>query len=351
MPENAPTARLTSLDVLRGFVIASMLFVNNPGRRELTPGWLDHASWGVGITFADLVMPWFLFVIGVSLPFWVERSAGRPGFWSRVTRRALTLIGLGILLVSSAQHRFVIGLDVLQHLGIAGFLATVVYVQARRGRPWIILALLVSHWLLLRFVPAPGVPAGTLEPDRNIVAWINSNWLAPLHLAGLISPVATTSLVLLGSYAGEWLRAGEARRLVLAGAALASGGWIWHYDLFFSKALWTAPYLCFSGGLGMLLLALCHRLFDPPRWAFLASPWIVFGRNAILAYFGAIMLKHHTVEEWQLSSGSSVRDAIVDAYVAALGGPMGSVAWTLTWLAVVWLICFPLYRRRLYWRV
>lgn len=94
------------------------------------------------------------------------------------------------------------------------------------------------------------------------------------------------------------------------------------------------------------------------RW--LALPWIPLGRNAILAYFGAIVIKHHTVDEWQVATidpatgaarGSSMREAIVGHYVEWFGPGPGSLAWTLTWLVFVAALCAWLHRRGLYWRV
>lgn len=346
--------RVLSLDALRGFVVAAMLVVNNPGRPELAPYQLGHAPWGQGITFADLVMPWFLFVIGVSLPFAIEPGRGKPGLWRKAVTRCLVLLGLGILLVSSANRRLVIGLDVLQHLGLAGLFATLVYVRAGHARWLVSIGILVAHWALLRF-------SGPLGEHDNVIARFNREHLAPFHLAGLVSPVATTALVLFGTHAGQWLRdqdlaiGARSRRMLLAGSVAAGAGWIWHYDLFFSKALWSAPYLLFAGGLGMILLALAHLLVEGCGFRTLAFPFTVFGRNAILAYFGAIIVKHHTVDEWRTTSRTgietSMRDAIVAHYVEVFGGPWGSFTWTLTWLLFVWLACLWLYRRGIFWKL
>lgn len=351
--------RLVSLDAFRGFVVAAMLVVNNPGRPELAPYQLGHAPWGQGITFTDLVMPWFLFTIGASLPFALDPARGTGPLLRRALVRCATLIVLGILLVSSAQHRLVIGLDVLQHLGLAGLFATLAWLWCKRRRWLVALAILAAHTLLLR-------TNGPLDEHDNVVARINRDWLAPLHLAGLLSPIATSALVILGTYAGEALAdAGRtvlqrALRLAGAGVVLAALGWLWHFDLMFSKALWTAPYLLFSGGLALVILAVAHALVEGLGARWLAAPWLVFGRNAILAYFGAIVVKHHTVDEWRtrLADGpsgtireGSVRDAIVETFIAWFGGPWGSFAWTLSWLALVWLACAWCYRRKLFWRV
>lgn len=74
----APAERVLALDAFRGLVVAGMLLVNDPGHPERAPAQLRHAAWGQGITFADLVMPWFLLAIGVSIPFAVRAWFAQP---------------------------------------------------------------------------------------------------------------------------------------------------------------------------------------------------------------------------------------------------------------------------------
>lgn len=62
---NASPPRLASLDVLRGCIVAALLPVNDPGDWGHVYAPLDHAVWN-GCTSADLVFPFFLFVVGVS---------------------------------------------------------------------------------------------------------------------------------------------------------------------------------------------------------------------------------------------------------------------------------------------
>src|SRR5258706_15299580 len=95
-----PSKRLLSLDVFRGMTIAGMILVNSPGNE--TAYWpLDHAEWN-GLTPTDLVFPFFVFIVGVSLVFSMakrlEAGASRSELFAQVVRRTLTLFGLGLLL-------------------------------------------------------------------------------------------------------------------------------------------------------------------------------------------------------------------------------------------------------------
>src|SRR5207244_11400548 len=68
----ADAQRLESLDAFRGFAIASMVLVNNPGDWGHIYAPLGHAEWN-GWTFTDLVFPFFLFAVGVSMAISIER--------------------------------------------------------------------------------------------------------------------------------------------------------------------------------------------------------------------------------------------------------------------------------------
>lgn len=94
----APARRLDSLDILRGVTIAAMLMVNNPGSWSHIYWPLEHAAWN-GWTLTDLVFPFFLFMVGMSMMFSFSKrlAAGdsRRTLLAHVLRRALALILLG----------------------------------------------------------------------------------------------------------------------------------------------------------------------------------------------------------------------------------------------------------------
>src|SRR5215470_12115335 len=94
-------ARLVSLDVLRGITIAAMILVNTPGDWSVSFTPLQHAPWH-GWTLTDLIFPFFLFIVGVSMAFSFSGHLGSEhrGWWvyRRVARRTLILFGLGLML-------------------------------------------------------------------------------------------------------------------------------------------------------------------------------------------------------------------------------------------------------------
>lgn len=65
--------RLKSLDIFRGIAIVLMIFVNSGGGHYW---WIEHATWN-GLHFADLVFPWFLFIMGVCIPMSLKSQINR----------------------------------------------------------------------------------------------------------------------------------------------------------------------------------------------------------------------------------------------------------------------------------
>ena len=88
-----PRERLLALDVFRGATVAGMLLVNNPGSWGAIYPPLAHAAWN-GWTPTDLIFPFFLFMVGMALPF-SRRTRAREAL-----RRTLVLAGLGLFMAA-----------------------------------------------------------------------------------------------------------------------------------------------------------------------------------------------------------------------------------------------------------
>ncbi len=359
-----PRERLVSLDAFRGLTVAAMLVVNNTVA-EAAPPTLAHAAWGRGIHFADLIFPWFLFIVGAALPFSLaaqrRKGSSRLRIQLRVLGRTVALVLLGCLVDSSQARTPVLGLGVLQLIGLAYGTASVLYALLPSGRVVVPLLLLVGHWALIRFLPVPGAGAGVWTETQNAIVYLNQVYLEPFRLKGLVSVIPTAAMVLLGATAGEWLQATRRAvipgvlRLVVAGIALVSVGSVWSLDLQYSKPFWTAPYILACAGWGMVTLGLIYGIVDGCRKRWLAFPLVVFGSNAIVAYVAPILFKIHVLREWTwtMADGSHypLAVAIQSAAYTHLGRVWGAWAYTVGFIVLCWLGLFWLYRRRIFLRV
>lgn len=281
--------RLAALDVLRGLTIMAMLVVNSPGHH----GQLSHSKW-IGVTFADVIFPCFLFMVGITLQLARQRGPLAP---RRIANRAAVLFALGLLVNLIVAH--------FQFLRVAGVLQRIAIVYAvcallperigTRGLLALAAALLLGYWMLMSWVEVPGLPAGALEPGRNLAAWLDQR-LLPGTLRrgnwdpeGLLSTMPAIATGLLGMLSGQILTAVQPlaqrlRQLALGGAAALAAGLAWSALFPAIKPLWTSSFVLITAGLSMLALAvLCWYtdLRGARRGTRVAT---VFGTNATVAY-------------------------------------------------------------------
>jgi predicted acyltransferase len=368
----APTARLRSLDALRGF---DMLWIAGLGAMlgawadSNDWGWLDaaqaqteHVEWH-GFTFWDLIFPLFLFVAGVSLAlsFGHRRAEGARDstLALHALRRGLTLVALG--LVYNGLLKFDLGTlrcaSVLGRIGLAWMGAAWIALAApsfRARLAWAV-GLLLGYWALLTLVPVPGFGPANLEPGTNLVDWFDQHFL-PGRLyrtvrdpEGLLATLPAIATALGGVLAGDWLARADvapARKVTgLAGAAFAclAAGALWALVFPLNKNLWTSSFVLWCAGWSLVLLAGFHlaldvlRLGERPVFGAGVRFLEVIGANAITIYVLQSFLDFDALARLLLEARGALK--LHPALVA--GGGLG-----LKWL-VLWL----LWRARLFLRV
>src|SRR5215218_10195796 len=176
-----PTARerLVSLDVFRGITIAGMVLVNNPGSWEHIYWPLEHAAWD-GWTPTDLVFPFFLFIVGVSITLALgkrlELGGSNRDVYLKIIKRTLIIFAIGLFLngfpyFSLAELRIP---GVLQRIAVCYFFASIIFLNTRvRTQVAITIGLLIFYWLLVRLVPAPGFAAGDLTKEGSLPSFVD----------------------------------------------------------------------------------------------------------------------------------------------------------------------------------
>ena len=179
-----PEGRLASLDAFRGIAIALMILVDGPGDPGNVYSILRHAEWN-GWTLADTIFPSFLFMVGVSIVFSLDRRKEKKlsdtALIGRILKRTAILFALGVFV--EIFPRFDLSTvripGVLQRIAVCYlFVSLIVLKTGLRGRILWLSGLLASYWLMMRFIPAPGVGAGVLEPGNNFAAWVDSHLLS-----------------------------------------------------------------------------------------------------------------------------------------------------------------------------
>lgn len=372
--DSATSPRLRSLDVFRGATVAAMILVNNPGEWGKTYWPLLHAPWH-GCTPTDLIFPFFLFIVGVAIPFALagrlERAGGALGpLHFQIAKRAAILLGLGLFLnafrfeaIDWSTFRFT---GVLQRIAVVYAVAALAFLHLeRRGRVWLCAVLLAGYWLLLAWFPVPGFGRGDLSAAGNVAGYVDSLVLGehvwrhapgPADPEGLLSTLGALATALLGVLAGEWMRApmpapSRTRGLVLAGLTLGGLGLALALSLPLNKNLWTPTYVLFTGGVALLVLAGTFALVDVRgwsrgRWSWGIRPWEIFGKNAIFAFVGSsFVAKLGYLVDWQGADGKTVtlqRWAYEASFAQPLPDYLSSLAFALAyvllWLGLTWLL-------------
>ena len=349
----ASSSRLASLDLFRGFIIASMILVNN----QLGPGaytQLRHADWD-GLTFTDLVFPSFLWIAGVATTLStanrLERGHSRGDLLWNAFRRAAIIFGIGLAL--NALWTFDLGTlripGVLQRIALCYLAGTLIFLwTGPRGRLLAVIALFAAYWIAM----APG----GYEMEGNIGAQLDL-WLMPGHLytpvydpEGLLTSLPAIGTFLLGVMAGEALRAGKtpqavAKWLLVGGAMLIVSGYALSPFQPINKALWTVPYALITAGISSLMFAAAYWFADVQghRGAW-TLPFTIFGVNAIGVY------TFHSVIESAFNTFGP-REAVGGPLVSALGMPNGSLVYGLLHVAICYAFAWLLWRRKIFLKV
>jgi predicted acyltransferase len=347
--------RLASLDALRGCTVAAMLLVNDPGDWGHVYAPLEHSAWN-GCTLTDLIFPFFLFVVGVSVALAIlprlERGAEPASLTRAALWRALRIFVLGVAinllaawLMPQAHLRFA---GVLQRIGICFAAVAPFAIYTRPHTQWLaIVLLLVGYWGLLLL-------GGSLEPWVNIVSRTDSAVFGRLVYSidpvtgrgndpeGLLATIPSLVSTLLGLRAGCWLRKGELKPLLVAAIVSLLLGALWSWWLPFNKNLWTPSFVLWCAGWATLALLAFHVLIDQRGWPAIGRR---FGVNAIAAYAGSELMQivmPSLGQEWLY------RHAFTGWMTPWFGPYVPSLIFALVFVAVWWVIVRAMDRRGIY---
>jgi predicted acyltransferase len=379
--------RVLSVDLLRGLTIALMILVNDPGDWGHVFPQLDHAVWN-GWTLTDLVFPTFLFLVGASIVFSLDARAAkgncRKTLSGHVVLRAMKILVLQFVLVffprmSWTRLRLY---GVLPRIALCYLLAGLVLIATMRLRHrvrvlvGIAAVLLVGYWVLLRWVPVPGVgmpgrDVAFMDQTQNLTSWMDrgamawtQRWLhtGTLYLKtrdpeGLLSTLPAVATTLLGALTGIWMRrpkgvrGGEGMRrmqfwLAVAGLLGVLAGEVWSWWFPINKNLWTSSYVLLAAGWAALALAAASWLVDRrrepwPRWLRVSTwPWFVFGSNAIAAYTVSVVVVKGLIF-WKLTDSDGDKNSMWATIYETVFARNHSTEWTSLAFAVSFVVvCF-----------
>lgn len=355
--------------------MASMVIVNNPGDWGHVYWPLLHAPWH-GLTPTDLIFPFFLFIVGVSITL-AKRSSATA---ATIARRAALIFALGLLLALYPRFDFamvripgVLQRIALCYLVVALFHRTVAHAfrpaDARRAIIITLAAaavLLLAYWALIwRDLTPDGNPGAAI--DRAIFGphlWRQSRTWDPEGLLSTLPAIGTTLTGLAAGYvlASDWTARARMGALLAGSLTALAIGLAWSVVFPLNKSLWTSSYVLVTSGLAGLLLAGLHSSLDggdddgrERRGRRLAHPFVILGRNALLLFvvsgFLAKTLGLIRVDNGEGGTMALGRWIYVSWFVPLAAPKNASLLYALANLAVLFALLWWLHRRRLYFRV
>ncbi len=370
--KNYHSGRIISIDALRGFdmfwimgsseLAIALLALSKSDWAMRLASQFRHSSWN-GFTFYDLIFPLFLFIVGLTIPLSLAKyhNKGKTNFksaYSRIISRTIILFFLGLCINGFLDFNFpaMRWPGVLQRIAVCYLIAAIIVLHIRpKSQPIaigiLIAAILVGYWLIMRFVPVPGVAAGEyLSREGNLAGYID-RLLIPGRLyyefgdnEGLLSTIPALATTLSGVLTGYMLKSNKTPvfklKWIFAGSFIALVlGTLWNFLFPVNKILWTSSFVLVSSGCSLFLMGLFYWLIDYKGYKKWAFPFVVIGMNAITIY---------------VVQGLFDFGIIVNILIHGFVGYMGSaqdIFYRICLVALKWFFLYFLYKRKIFLKV
>lgn len=353
--------RLVSLDAIRGFTVAGMILVNDPGSWSYIYAPFRHAAFN-GLTLADLVFPFFLFIVGASvfiaLGRRIESNVPKKDILRKIFLRSLLIFLLGVFLnwfSSDFKEWRIVG--VLQRIALCYLLGSVIFIYVKAKWQIIIsILILLSYWVLMIFIEIPGY-GNVFTPQMNWAAWVDIKFLPGRTYfeewdpEGILSTFTALVNTLAGVQAARLINSvsgygSKIKKLSIFGVVLLVAGLLMSLSFPINKNVWSSSFALVTSGLASLLWALMIWLIDlkdKKKWAL---PGIIFGMNALAAYVLHFILLHpfkridisgKTIQEWYMYHFSEV-----------IQPEIASLLWAILCVAFCFIPIYIFYRKKIF---
>jgi predicted acyltransferase len=360
--------RLISLDALRGFTIAAMVIVNDPGTWQHIYWPLRHAEWN-GCTITDLIFPFFLFIVGISIALAyskrLEANVPKKNIYRKIIIRSVNIYLLGLFLWLFPEFDFaaIRWVGVLQRIAFVFLACALLFLNTNWKQQIRIGAIiLVLYWIIVADLPVPGIG----KPDLSIP---NSNWANHLDTLilpgvmwqdtwdpeGILSTFPALVTGIIGMLIGKLYLTvkDENKRLVwlfFIGFALFLAGGLWNWFFPINKNIWTSSFVLYTAGLGTLGLAACMLIVDIwgyTKWTFLGR---VYGANAITSYVLAGVLT--SVFYGLRFGGASLNEWFMNGFTQVGFDPkFASMLYAVIYMLIIFVPALILYRKKIFIRI
>ncbi len=362
------TKRLISLDALRGFTIAAMVIVNDPGSWSYVYSPLEHSEWH-GCTITDLVFPFFLFIVGISIALAyskrLDASVPIKSLYRKIIIRSVNIYLLGIFLWLWPEFDFsaIRWTGVLPRISVVFLVCALLFLNTNwKQQVKIGATILLLYWIIMAYIPVPGIGKSDLSvPGMNWANYLDKLllpgvlWEGIWDPEGILSTFTAIASGITGMLIGKLYLSvkDKNKRLVwlyFAGFSMFLAGGLWNWVFPINKNLWTSSYVLYTSGLGTLALATCILIVDVwgyTRWTFLGR---VYGANAITSYVLAGML---TIVFYGLKiCGVSMNEWFMNGMTQIGSDPrFASILYAVIYMLIIFIPALIMYRKKIFIKV
>ena len=363
--------RLVSLDALRGFdmfwimggegIFISLASLTGWPVFKWCAGQLEHVPWH-GFHFYDMIFPLFLFIAGISFPFSLrrrlEKHENTASLYRHIIFRGLILVVLGILYNNGLRFNLPelrYG-SVLGRIGLAWMFAALIFINTKRTARIIwCCSLLIGYYLLLLLFPANDLGSNDIfSREGNLASYLDRILLpGKLYLGnhdpeGILSTIPAVSTALLGMFTGEFLLSDYLKDkplkrvllMIIAAIILMAAGMLWNLVFPINKNLWTSSFVCWVGGLSLLLFTAFYLIIDVwhfKKWAFF---FVVIGMNPITIYLAERIINFRSASNFFFGG---ISDLLPEAWTPLINAIGVTV--------IGWVFLYFLYKKKIFLKV
>ncbi len=357
------TQRIESVDILRGITIVAMILVNTPGTWNYVYAPLLHAEWH-GYTPTDLIFPFFLFIVGMSISFAYKNKPNNAKTYKKIIIRSLKIIGLGLFLgwflpyvpfFKPFSELRIPG--VLQRIGLV-FLVTAIL---NLNFNWKILlsigiTILVGYWLWLGYIPLNGEQPTFDRAPNNWANYLDvkilgsHTWKTDYDPEGLVSTLPAIVTAISGILIGKILSQYENNKLVilsLLGGIMIVIGMVWSNWFPINKAIWSSSFVLVTSGWATLILGIVHYITDVKKVKF-GAIFKYVGMNAIIIFFLSSFISK-TFYLTKVNDAQSIHSWLYHTFYTSVisSDKLASMLYALTVVGIYLLLGYILYKRKI----
>ena len=366
-PETVIAGRITSVDFFRGFTMFLLIgestelyshlsSINNSSIIQFIATQLDHHEWH-GLHFWDLIQPFFMFIVGVAIPFAIanriKKGDSDQTILHHAIKRSFLLLFLGWALYCIGPGQIVFRFqNVLAQLSVTYLVAFLISKKSFSFQLIFTLVILLLTDLAYRYFPIEGFNHPWV-PFENLGAWANNKieGVEKTDIWASINAIPTIAHTVWGVLCGKLLMSARPAKkkievMLIAGlAALLIG-----YSLDFLnitpiiKKIATASFVFASGGWAILALCFSYWLIDVKKLFAKGSQFfIVVGMNCIFIYLFFHIGGAHLV--------SKIFMPFTKALFSWGGSLTVEIATSVSTWAALWYICYWLFKNRIFIKI